>query len=388
MTYPLALLAALVPADLLLVQPPAKPAAKKVALLIGVNEYTKRGLTDLKFAEPDVVALSAALTDAGFAVKAIRGAEGIGDKKSGREVYFSALNDVLRGVGKADTVVLAFSGHGVQLEVNGKESPYFCPADAVPTDPTTLIPLNEVLKVLDVNGGGYNLVLVDACRNFVDPDRGKRGGINGRRIDNLPEGTAVFFSCGGRQVARETDKMFPAGGGNKGHGVFFHFVLEGLRGAKDSIDEDGRVTWDRLVPFVKERVRKANAEWFPDVPADQRQVPHAIGSLGEVPPLLDADVVFHALLARTLGVKGRAADGKGLVLTAVLPGGAGARLGWKPQSVLTKIDDKELGSEKQIRRAVFDFAPDGKHTFEMELTEKGELRKMQFTVSDWSKFLK
>ncbi len=91
--------------------------------------------------------------------------------------------------------------------------------------------------------------MVAACRNVVDPDKGARGGVDGKRIDALREGTAVFFSCSGRQRARETDK---AGGG---HGVFFHFVLEGLRGAKGAVNERGQVTWEHLVPYVKQRVR-------------------------------------------------------------------------------------------------------------------------------------
>ena len=284
----LALAVALPFVDLLSAAPQAKKG-RKVALLIGVNEYTKRAglrLGNLQFAEPDVVALADELTKAGFEVTTLRGSEGIDAAKdvTGKAAYFAALARRLRGVGKADTVLLAFSGHGAQLEVDKKESPFFCPADADPTDASTLISINDVLAKLDKDGGGHNLVMMDACRNIVDLDRGGRGGINGSRIDNLPEGTAVFFSCSGRQKARETDKMFAADSG-KGHGVFFHFVLVGLRGASGATDAKGRVTWDRLVPFVKERVKEANADWFADVKETERQVPFAIGSLGDVPPL-------------------------------------------------------------------------------------------------------
>src|SRR5207249_406086 len=71
-----------------------------------------------------------------------------------------------------------------------------------------------------------------------------------------------------------------------GHGVFFHFVLEGLRGAAGATDGRGRVTWDRLVPYVKEQVKEAAAEWLADLSAEERQIPFAIGSLGDVPPLV------------------------------------------------------------------------------------------------------
>ncbi len=291
-------LAAAIPlADLLFAQPPAK--GKKVALLIGVNQYANRKLDPLNFAEADVTDLERVLKTAGFEVKTIRGSAGIDPQanRSGKDVYFAALADSLKGVGRSDTVLLGFSGHGVQLFVKepgpdgkpvDKESPFFCPADGIPSDATTLIGINDVLKVLDERGGGHNLLLVDACRNVVDPNRGSRGGINGSRIDNLPEGTAVFFSCSGRQKARETEK---AGGG---HGVFFHFVLEGLKGAPGATDGKGRVTWDRLVPYVKEQVKEAGSDWLADLPAGERQVPFAIGSLGDVPPLVAGDLAKPA----------------------------------------------------------------------------------------------
>ncbi len=290
-------LAAAVPlADLLFAQPPAAPGkGRKVALLIGVNQYANRKLDPLNFAEADVADLDRVLAAAGFEVKTIRGSAGIDPKanQSGKDVYFAALAATLKGVTRSDTVLLGFSGHGVQLIVKepgpdgkpvDKESPYFCPADGIPSDPTTLIGINEVLKVLDERGGGHNLLLVDACRNVVDPLRSARGGINGSRIDNLPEGTAVFFSCSGRQRAMESAK---AGGG---HGVFFHFVLEGLKGASGATDSKGRVTWDRLVPFVKEQVKEAGSDWLADLPVGERQVPFAIGSLGDVPPLVTGDL--------------------------------------------------------------------------------------------------
>jgi uncharacterized caspase-like protein len=170
----------------------AQAAGRKVALLIGVNKYDNRNLDELKFAEPDVVALAAELEKSGFVVRTLRGSEGIDPAKrvGGKAAYFDALKESLRGVTKNDVVLLAFSGHGVQLEVNKKESPFFCPADAVPTDASTLISINEVLATLGERGGGHNLLLIDACRNVVDPNRGARGGINGD-VAVLPSGTAV-----------------------------------------------------------------------------------------------------------------------------------------------------------------------------------------------------
>jgi formylglycine-generating enzyme required for sulfatase activity len=310
------LLAALPAAALaaLLTQSPSpaqttKPAGKRFALVVGVNDYSNRKLDNLKYAERDATELSAVLTRAGFTVRTLLGS-GKGADEATRANVEKALADLLRGVGKKDIVLLAFSGHGQQLLVKEKntdgkeverEVPFFCPKDGVPTDAATLVSLNAVLKALDEKGGGHNLLLVDACRNIVDPNKGARGGINGARIDNLPEGTAVFFACSGRQKARETDK---AGGG---HGVFFHFVLEGLRGAKGATNDRGQVTWERLVPYVKERVKEEFPAWFADLPEEERQRPHAIGSLTDDPILVSPGGTAPPPLLDSTGEKGLSA---------------------------------------------------------------------------------
>ena len=109
---------------------------------------------------------------------------------------------------------------------------------------------------------------MDACRDDPDPDRGSRG-IDGSRALAIPEGTGVLLACSRGQRARETAKA------NGGHGVFFHAVIDGLKG---SAARNGRVTWDGLVGHVKDRVPDDLTAWFPDLPADRRQRPQAIGN--------------------------------------------------------------------------------------------------------------
>ncbi len=258
---------------------PAKPAGKKIALLVGVNEYSNRRLPNLQYAERDMTDLAEVLRNAGFEVRLLLGSSK-GNDEATRPNIDRAVDDVLKGVGKRDTVLFALSGHGQQFAVKDKEEPFFCGKDAAPTDPATLVSLSAVLRKLDDKGGGTNLLLVDACRTDPDPNKGTRGGIDGSRVESLGEGTAVFFACSKRQKARETDK---AGGG---HGVFFYHVLEGLKGAAEATNGKGDVTWERLVPYVKSRVQDDFPTWFPNLDDDERQRPHAIGNLVEDPILV------------------------------------------------------------------------------------------------------
>jgi hypothetical protein len=252
----------------------SQPAApRKWALLVGVNSYQNRNLVPLKFAERDVTELGKVLTGGGFEVRVLTG------NQTNAKKYREELQKMLKQLNRNDLLLLAFSGHGVQMRVDNLEQPCFCPFDAVPSDPSTMVLLSGVLKDLHDQGAGTNLVLVDACRDISDANRGSRSGIDGNRVENLPEGTALFFSCSSRQRAMETEK---AGGG---HGVFFHSVLEGLRGKPSTRDDKGNVTWGRLTNYVSERVEANAALWFNE---NERQVPHKVENLTKVLPLMVA----------------------------------------------------------------------------------------------------
>ncbi|MXI63730.1 hypothetical protein, partial [Mycobacterium tuberculosis] len=80
----------------------------------------------------------------------------------------------------------------------------------------SMIPLGELFHELGESGAGVKLLLVDACRNEPQSDRGRARNLD---IDTLPKpikGTAALFSCKAQERAYETEKL------GKGHGVFFY----------------------------------------------------------------------------------------------------------------------------------------------------------------------
>src|SRR5262249_13763223 len=139
---------------------------------------------------------------------------------------------------KDETILVALSGHGLQLEVHDPDEKgqprsysYFCPSDADFRDKVSystgrcgsLISLKaEGFDALDDCGAGARLVLMDCCRNEYKAQQVTRSrGLDVSKI-SVPEGVGLLFSCSSGQKAFETDKHK--------HGVFFHFVLEGLQG--------------------------------------------------------------------------------------------------------------------------------------------------------------
>jgi formylglycine-generating enzyme required for sulfatase activity len=259
------------------------PKGKKYALLVGVQRYEHDSLPDLKHAENDVEELSKVLVRSEFRVwvmSSTRGERRPAARPTASNIR-AALKPILDGVTKDDTVLVALAGHGVQLkvEIDGKqrEEAFFCPTDAKPRDTRdakllgkTMIGLSELFKELEYSGAGVKL-LVDACRN--DPRLGRSVDVDS--LPRPPRGTVALFSCKSGERAFESDRL------GKGHGVFFYYAIEGLKGAAKN--ERGEVTWTRLSEFVIDRV----SDQVPVlIGGGAKQMPHEIKNLTGKSPVL------------------------------------------------------------------------------------------------------
>ena len=240
-------------------------AGENYALLVGVNEYDKRGLRTLSYAERDVKVLGEELTKRGYKVRTMLGslknkdplrATKLNIEKQVDEWLLNGKN----GRNKNDIVLIAFCGHGMQKELivpakdeDGKtyykfaknedgepiQDAYYCPVDALKDEAETLVSLTGLMARLGKKGG-INLMLVDACRD--DPTRSVSNSsrsLTGNELNGkVPANSAVMFSCAAGQQALETAEL---GGG---HGIFMYYVIEGLKGK--AVDPDGNVNWSYL----------------------------------------------------------------------------------------------------------------------------------------------
>ena len=258
------------PALVLLAAAPAVAQdGNKVALIVGVNDYDHPKLPPLKFAGRDATELAKVLADAKYDATVLTSA---GKTKPTRADIKAALKATLaKCKRRGDMVLVALAGHGLQFA--GDKMAYFCPQDANPSDKDTLLPLQSVVADLDASFAGVKLMLVDACRN--DPKESRGIDVDGIRP---PKGVASLFSCSAGERAYEDKSV---GGG---HGIFFHHVIEGLRGGAK--DEDGEVTWQALAGYVQKRVPKTVAAAIGD---GARQNPSLnAGELSGTPPVLVA----------------------------------------------------------------------------------------------------
>jgi hypothetical protein len=271
-----------------------KAKGKKYALLVGITEYDHSKLAPLKYTENDVEELARVLDrkPGGFGslrlLTTSRGEKRAADKPTARNIR-AALKDLLAKKTRHDTLLVGLAGHGLQLKVKGKDEAFFCPCDAQINDAATMIGLKALFDQLDDSGAGVKLLLVDACRD--DPKLGRNVDVD--NLPRPPRGTAALFSCASGQRAFETDKLAA-----KGHGVFFHFVLEGLRGKAEN--KAGVVTWTSLTDYV---IDKVSDEVPRVIGSGARQSPHEIKNLVGKSPVLLQDT-------RTSLVKGTKPDDK------------------------------------------------------------------------------
>jgi hypothetical protein len=286
---------------------PAQTPAKKYAVLVGINQYQHTRLPALSYAVNDVSGLSQLLEKAGYEVSLLCDATGKRDArlaptKVNIEKY---LKTILQKCRKGDTVFMAFAGHGLQFE--GQKDSFFCPSDARPFADRTesLVSLGKIYEELDASFAAVKIMLVDACRNDPRGGRGTRG-VDADSAPRPPRGVAALFSCSAGQTAYEDDRLK--------HGVFFHFVLQGLQGeAKDS---DGEVTFDSLSSYVRKQVAREVPKMYGK---DSQQSPNLKADLsGESPVLVRDDL--QKVIDRAIKAHGADKDGKDKASTLKVKG--------------------------------------------------------------------
>ena len=107
------------------------------------------------------------------------------------------------------------------------------------------------------------MLMVNACRNeLLAQPEGRPGGIAMPPPPLPPASVAALFSCSEKEVSWEDKDL------DGGHGVFFHYVIEGLKGKADEDDgnRDRRVELDELYSYVKDNVRSFVARKHSDDP--------------------------------------------------------------------------------------------------------------------------
>lgn len=238
-------------------------AGKKYALVIGVQNYDPTQLTSLLYSEADAVAIGESLEKLGFDVIVMTRQASIPERvPATADDILTQIRRRIRDRDPDDTIVIMLSGHGVQLKSDpvkpdGTRESYFCPERTNLNDQSTLLSLSQVVSVFQECKAGRKLLLVDACRNEVEPkavaDKGGSpvtieldpAGVTRRTI---PQGMVALFSCSAKERSFEMSGL--------SHSVFSYHVLQYLEGKADNNRyPDGELRINEMATFVSRETR-------------------------------------------------------------------------------------------------------------------------------------
>lgn len=209
-------------------------AEKRLALVIGNGRYTN--VSPLDNPVNDASDMAAALQKLGFEV--IKGTDTnlVQMRRLIRE--FGEKLEVNKGVG-----LFYYAGHGV--EVRGKN--FLVPIDAdiareVETEDYA-IDVNSILRQMDAAANGFNVVILDACRNNPFSRGWNRSGDTGGLANVLaPTGTYIAFAAAPGSTASD-------GKGTR-NGIFTGALIKHLARPKLKLEEVFKATREEVMTLT------------------------------------------------------------------------------------------------------------------------------------------
>ncbi len=231
---------------------------KRYALVIGLNEFEPGRSTppipSLQFAANDARGLTALLVwNGGYSPEDVRL---FVNEQATKEAIYTALRSLAAQVQEEDIVLFYFSGHGtVGTAGDGNLHYYLVPYNASLQDlPRTALRDDALEELIGQLPAKRVVILLDACHSG-GVGRARAKGFANRAVRERPgekifveasEGRVILSASRPEEVSIEDDQIQ--------HGVFTHFLLEGMSGKAD-LDRDGAITVLEAYQYVSSQVR-------------------------------------------------------------------------------------------------------------------------------------
>jgi hypothetical protein len=286
----IAVAAALASAALVTMALPAE-AAKRVALVIGNNDY--QNVPKLQKAVNDARTMGEALRTLGFKVMVA--------ENQNRVAFSQSLLSFDQSIEPGDTAFFFYAGHG--FEISGQN--FLLPTD-VPAATEgqaelvrdSSVMADRIIERLQNRGARSAILVFDACRNNPFERRGVRalaGGGGLAPMTTLPEGVFSIFSAGPRQTAldrlSETD--------SNPNSVFTRTFVKLLLGPGDNlvqvaqrtrrkVSEMAETVGHKQVPVYFDQMVDdvfLNGQVRPDAPAAEAKPAEAPQKVAALPPV-------------------------------------------------------------------------------------------------------
>lgn len=233
-------------------------AAKRYAVVIGVDQYADTQITTLGGASNDAKLLANALIQhAGFPSEQVTllASDQPAERQPTRGNILRRLSNMAAVVPEDGLLLLSFAGHGIE---RGGQA-FLLPSDAQVSDDVelleqTAINVTQVKERIRKIGVTQVLIILDACRN--DP-AGRANADNpltpaytrGFNFDLRNREVQAFATLYATEIGHRAYEYK-----EKRHGYFTWILVEALRGS--AANQKGEVTLASLVKYLQERVPK------------------------------------------------------------------------------------------------------------------------------------
>ena len=223
---------------------------------VGIETYDEPTIQPLHYALADVNGLADSFRAAGVPEANVRilTSEMQGALRPNSGGIVRALGWARTRARAGDTLVFYFSGHGVIVDGQSYLLTVETSTEAIED---TSLPLATIRKQLAGFQGDHILLVIDACRTQPRKDKGGEAvemseqWAKDVRLRSLPPlqskaDVSTLLACDVGQRAFE----WP----DEGNSVFTYYLMQALKGAKDSLAADGTVRLSSLAPYLQREV--------------------------------------------------------------------------------------------------------------------------------------
>jgi uncharacterized caspase-like protein len=239
-------------------------AGNRYAVVIGLSEYADSRIPRLRYAASDARAFydwAVSPTGGRYAPANVKL---LVDEQATNQNIKTALFGWLKQALAEDVVTIYFAGHGSPDSPDSPGNLYLLPHDAqydniaatgfpmwdIETALTRFVKARKVVVIADAchaGGVGQSFDVARRANRAVEVNPISSGLQD---LSRVGDGVCVISASDDSQFSQEGEQW---GGG---HGVFTHYLLQGLEGEAD-YNADAAVTLGELIPYLSEQVRRA-----------------------------------------------------------------------------------------------------------------------------------
>jgi tetratricopeptide (TPR) repeat protein len=227
----------------------------KKALIIGVSSYEDKSLDSLPFCKNDAEEMHRLLTLLGFEIPVYNMLAGEVKERKMKEAIANFFQD--SGIKSLDTLLFYFAGHGVP---DNSGEVYMASSETNSKVPFIgSFPFQQLTRLMNGSFSTRIITILDCCHSGAfEITTGSRGDQEdaAKKAHNDIENKSNALKQGSGKcllaASESTQRAYEIK--EKNHGIFTYYLLEGLRGQPQSVDEYGNVTADRLADYVYDTI--------------------------------------------------------------------------------------------------------------------------------------